>query len=249
MLTLDVLLALASGVPDDALDRPLDIEATRLGAALPQGHQLRVVHNLRHHRDAALAAGNALARFDALVETGLVPNATRVPIKSFDAALELSVPIDAGADTLLEAIAGLPGRLGATFDPTRSAVALGVDHPITYGGGSLQIFVCLRRMPGTTHDEFCDYWRNDLVQHTTKTPGKTAYRQLHADPMLTSRAAQAAGVAIDDVDGVALEFYPDVAGLYAATDWASQPGSAVIRSESQMIDFTRGGLVGYAATS
>jgi hypothetical protein len=245
--TLDVLLVLAPNESTDALDEPLADEAARLRTHLAGSGQQRVVHNLRHHRREAVAAGNALTRFDDLVESGLVPNATRVPINSFDAVLEISVPIETGPDVLIEAVDGLAGRLGSRFDPTRSAAALGVDHPITDGGGALQIFVCLRRMPGTTHDEFCDYWRNDLVQHTTKTPGKTGYRQLHADPALTSLAARATGVEIDDVDGVALEFYPDVAGLYAATDWASQPGSAMIRSESQMIDFTRGGMVGYAS--
>jgi hypothetical protein len=63
--------------------------------------------------------------------------------------------------------------------------------------------------------------------------------------VLTERAAKAAGVTIDDVDGVALEFYPAVEGLYAATDWASQPDSAMIQSESQMIDFSRGAIVGF----
>lgn len=247
MITLDVLLALAPHQPPDALDRPLDDEVARLGGLVDEQSRLRVVHNLRHHRDGALAAGNSLARFDDLVESGLVPNATRVPIKSFDAVLEVSVPTEVGPDVLIASIEGLPQRLGSVFDATRSAVALGVDQPITHGKGALQIFVCLRRMPGFSHDQFCDYWRNDLVQHTTKTPGKTGYRQLHADPLLTRRAARAAGVVIDDVDGVALEFYPDVAGLYAATDWASQPGSAMIRSETQMIDFTRGGMVGYAS--
>ena len=245
--TLDVLLAHAPHESTDALDGPLAQEAARLRTLLPPDAPHRVVHNLRHHRDDALAAGNALRRFDELVESGLVPNATRVPIKSFDAVLEISVPFEVGPDALVDAIDGLAERLGPVFDPTRSAVALGVDHPITHGGGALQIFVCLRRMAGATHDQFCDYWRNDLIQHTTKTPGKTGYRQLHADPALTSRAARGAGVEIDDVDGVALEFYPDLAGLYAATDWASQPGSAMIRSESQMIDFARGGMVGYAS--
>jgi hypothetical protein len=56
---------------------------------------------------------------------------------------------------------------------------------------------------------------------------------LHADPPLTARAATAAGVAINDIDGIALEFYPE-------------PNSAMIQSETQMIDFGRGGIVGYS---
>jgi hypothetical protein len=244
MLTLDVLLALGPDQPSDAFDGPLRQEAERIAARMPQGTSMRVVHNLRHHRDGALAAGSSLERFDDLVKTGLVPNATRVPITSFDAALEVSVPDDTDPDVVLEAIDGLAERLGIV-DPARSAAVLGSDYPIMDGDGALQIFVCLRRVSPASHEQFCDYWLNDLVKHTTKTPGKTAYRQLHADPPLTVRAAKAAGVEIDDVDGVALEFYPAVEGLYAATDWASQPNSAMIQSEAQMIDFGRGAIVGY----
>jgi hypothetical protein len=244
--TIDVLLALGKGQPSDALDGPLADEAARIAASLPEGHALRVVHSLRHHRSAALAAGSSLERFDSLLETGLVPNATRVQITSFDAVLEVSVRDSTSANVLIDSVRGLGDRLGPLIDPARSAAAIGTDHPIMDGEGALQIFVCLRRTPAQTHDQFCDYWLNDLVQHTTKTPGKVAYRQLHADPSLTSRAAEAIGVGIDDVDGVALEFYPAVEGLYAATDWASQPNSAMIQSEAQMIDFGRGGMVGYA---
>jgi hypothetical protein len=244
-LTIDVLLALGAGQPVDAFDETLAIEAARIRSRLPHRHALRVVHDLRHHRHAALAAGNSLERFDSLVETGLVPNATRVQITSFDAVLEVSLLGAMTADLLIDTVGGLADRLGPAIDPARSAAVLGADHPIIDGDGALQIFVCLRRMPPLSHDAFCDYWRNDLVRHTTKTPGKCGYRQLHADPLLTARAAAAAGVAIDDVDGVALEFYPDVDGLYAATEWASQPDSAMIRSETQMIDFARGGMVGY----
>ena len=248
MRTLDLLLALDHDQPSDALDAPLRDEADRIAATLPAGTKVRVVHNLRHHRDEALAAGSSLARFDDLVETGLVPNATRVQITSFDAAFEVSVPDDTDPDVVLDAIEGFVDRLGSV-DPARSAAAFGLDYPIMDGEGALQIFVCLRRVPALSHEQFCDYWLNDLVKHTTKTPGKTAYRQLHADPLLTTRAAKAAGVEIDDVDGVALEFYPAAEGLYAATDWASQPDSAMIRSEAQMIDFGRGAIVGYSRST
>jgi EthD domain len=246
MLTLDLLLTLAPQQPSDAFDGPLAGEAARIATLMPPGTAMRVVHNLRHHRGAAIAAGSSLDRFDDLVTTGLVPNATRVQITSFDAVLEISIPDDSDPKVVLDAIDGLASRLAPAVDPQRSAAAFGADYPIVDGEGALQVFVCLRRMPGLSHDQFCDYWRNDLVKHTTKTPGKTAYRQLHADPALTARAATAAGVAIDDVDGVALEFYPAVEGLYLATDWANQPNSAMTQSEAQMIDFGRGAIVGYS---
>jgi hypothetical protein len=105
------------------------------------------------------------------------------------------------------------------------------------GTGSLQLFVGLRRVPTATHEQFCDWWLNELVVHTTKTPGKSAYRQLHADPQLTIEASKAAGVEIDDLDGVALEFYPDIKQFYSAVEWANQPRAAIVEAENQMIAF------------
>jgi hypothetical protein len=169
-----------------------------------------------------------------------------VPITSFDAVLEISVPDgsgaggpDAGPGDLLHAIDGLVDRLGGVVDPARSAAVLGVDHRIIDGTGPVQLFYCLYRVPELSHEQFSQFWRNQLVEHTLNTPRKSAYRQVHADPDLTAEASEAAGVGINDIDGVALEWYPDLAGLFVAMDWASQPNAEVITAETQMSDFRR----------
>jgi hypothetical protein len=73
-------------------------------------------------------------------------------------------------------------------------------------------------------------------------------RQVHADSELSAAAAEAIGVAIDDIDGVALEWYPDLAKLWAASDWADQPGAPIVRAEIQLLDFSRArAILAYAS--
>jgi hypothetical protein len=246
MLTLEVLLSLIDGQPSDAFDAPLAAEAGRIAGGLPPTATTRVVHSLQHHREAARQAGDPLGRLDELLASGLPPAHTRVPVTSFDAVLEVSVPDGTDPARLLDGLDGLVDRLGGAADPARSAAVLGVDHTIIEGSGALQLFYCLRRVPALTHEQFSAYWLNQLVEHTTKTPGKSAYRQLHADPDLTLRASKAAGVAIDDVDGVALEWYPDMASFWSAVGWANEPDAGVIQAETQMSDFSRAlSILGY----
>jgi hypothetical protein len=239
LLTLELLLCIGSDQPSGSLDGPLAEEARRLMAAMPAGSRMRFGHSLRHHRDAAIRAGVSLERLDDFVDSGLVPSSTAVPIASFDSVLELTVPDDAGADRLIDQLEGLVDRMGPSVDPSRSAAVVGADHAIFGQGGAVQFFCCLYRSPALSPAEFSDRWLNQLVEHTGKTPGKTAYRQVHADPQLTVRAAKAIGVWIDDIDGVALEWYPDVAKLWAASDWANQPGAPIVQAELQLIDFSR----------
>ena len=238
MLTLEVFFSIPEGQSPDRLDARLGREAERIVGLTPSGTAMRVGHNLKHHRMDALAAGNSLEVFDGYLATGLVPNHSRVPLTSFDSVLEVSLVDESAADVMLDSIDGLVQRLGDTVDPARSAAVLGIDHPISAGSGPVQLFVCLRRVQGS-HEEFCDWWLHQLVEHTTKTPGKSGYRQLHGDPRLSARAAEAAGVMIDDFDGVALEFYPDLKRFYSAVEWANQPNAAIVQAETQMIDFAR----------
>jgi hypothetical protein len=90
-----------------------------------------------------------------------------------------------------------------------------------------------------THEEFSDFWLHQLTKHTRTTPGKSGYRQVHADPELTRSAAEAAGVSIDDVDGIALEWYPDLTSFGLALAWADRPRAENIEAEEQMSDIER----------
>jgi hypothetical protein len=60
--------------------------------------------------------------------------------------------------------------------------------------------------------------------------------------------SKAAGAEIDDLDGVALEFYPDIERFYSAVEWANQPRAAIVEAETQMIAFDATlAIVTYAA--
>jgi len=239
MLTLELFLGLDDRQPNDSLDEPLADEAVRIAQGLPYGSRMRIAHSLKHHRDGAIRAGDPLDRLDDFVESGLVPSSTALPIASFDAVLELSVPVDTDPGLLIDRLGGFAERFGSAIEPSRSAAVFGVDHLIFDGDGPVQLFCCLYRATALTPAQFSEGWRHQLIEHTIHTPGKSAYRQVHADPDLTRRAALAAGVAIDDMDGVALEWYPDVARLWAASDWANQPGAPIVQAETQVIDFSR----------
>ncbi len=239
MRKLELFLSRHEGDPPDALDKALEEEADRLREHLPEAAAIRVAHSLEHHRDGAAQAGDDLPRLDELIRSGLPPAHSRVPVTSFDAAVEIGVDDDMDLDRLLAAASGLVGRLGPAVDPARSAAVLGIEHVIIEGEGPLELFYCLRRVPSLTHEQFSSFWRNELVRHTSKTPRKSAYSQMHADPELTVRAAKAVGVAIDDVDGVALEWYPDLQSMWVAIDWANEPRAQVIEAETQMSDFSR----------
>jgi hypothetical protein len=238
MLTVEILLRRAGDAAVTALDGPLADEAARARSRL-DGAQVRLAPSLVLDRRAAIDAGEDLTDFDAMRELGGLPPAhTRVPVDSYDHALEirLSEPVDEAA--VLAALDGLAERLGPAVDRGSSCVAAGRADTIIEGGGPVRLFYCFRRLGSLSHDEFSRYWRHRLVEHTTKTPAKTGYQQLHVDLALSSTIAEAAGVAVDDFDGVALEWYPDVEGLMTAVRWASEPDAAIIRSESNINDFS-----------
>ncbi len=238
MFTVEVLLRSVDDPTGAALDGPLADEAARIGSRLA-GARTRLAPSLVHHRQAAIEAGEDLTDFDDLRRLGGLPPAhTRVPVDSYDHVLEIQVddPVDHGAVT--GALDGLADRLGPAIDRGSSCVVAGTADTIIAGGGPVQLFYCFRRLGSISHDEFSGYWRHRLVEHTTKTPSKTGYQQLHVDLALSSALARAVGVSVDDFDGVALEWYPDVEGLMTAVRWASEPDAAIIRSESNINDFS-----------
>jgi hypothetical protein len=248
MPTAVVLLHLHEDAQRDQLDAPIEDEASRIRAALTDA-EVRTPKSLLHHRTEAIQAGDSLVRIDELAGLGgLPPTYARVPIDPFDLAIEVKVPDDEPAIKVINALDGLVGRLGSCVDASKSCALIGTEHTIFNGDGPLHLVYAFRAVGGVTHDDFLQYWRNSLVEHTTKTPGKTGYRQLHVDLGLSAQLARAVGVAIDDFDGVALEWYPTVADFMAAVDWASEPQAGIIESESNINDFKSSrALVAYGA--
>jgi hypothetical protein len=173
--------------------------------------------------------------YDAVLEHGL---SNGVRLGGFDVALSVTVSDEMGP-ALLDAVDGETDRLGDALDATRSAVAVGPDHSILDGHGAVQLFYCMRRLPRVSHDEFSRYWLEQHSKVGVVTPGLASYHQLHADPESTARAAKLAGFGISDVDGVALEWFPDMAGFITAVGSPPSHASTAKSSESNFNDIDR----------
>lgn len=203
------------------------VEALRVA-----GVRSRMAISLDARRAAAIGRGEDAALVERLLRNGLLSGA--VTVTAFDAALEVALDAPARA---LDAVARLAARAGADAD--RSTVVVGDDHVLMEGAGSIELFFGLRRVAGTTRDEFHHWWLHELTAHTMSTPGKVGYRQVHADAALGAQLAAAAGVAFDDLDGVAVEIYPDLTAFFRAIDQGNRPDSATTVAERQMIDMSR----------
>ena len=144
-----------------------------------------------------------------------------VRLGGFDAVFELNAPDPGSLPQLVAALTEFRAAAGHLVDGARTAAAAGTDVVIVEGTGPVHLVYGMRRKAGTSHDEFSRFWEQ---QHTTVakfTPGLAGYRQLHADPALSKAAADAAGVARCDVDGVALEWFA------ALPDFCSAVGAPV----------------------
>ena len=236
MHCVEVLLCATPGALPNALDAALRDERRRITLAASGQTAVRIAHSAAHHRVDALRHNASIATLDELLARGLPPAHAPVALTGFDAVLELRAPDEVDPHAIIDGLGGLVGRLGPAVDPARSAVVMGVDYLLLGGGGPVQLFYCLRRAPKMNAAVFKDYWLHELTKHTSKTPSKTGYRQVHADPALSAAAAAATGLAIDDFDGVALEWYPDFDGLLAASKWAGGTPD-VVEAETRMIDF------------
>jgi hypothetical protein len=236
MHCVELLVRLTGGASHTAFEAVLAEEGQRLSRELSGKSTVRVAHSAARHRGDIVVPRASLAALDELLSKGLPPAHSPVAITDFDAVLELRVADDVDPHRIVSVLDGLGDRLGPGVDSSRSATVMGTDHVLIDGGGAVQLFYCLRRVPEMSRAAFNDYWLHQLTKHTSKTPRKTGYRQVHADPAFTTAAARSIGVMIDDFDGVALEWYQDFDGLLTATKWAGTTPD-VVEAETRMIDF------------
>jgi hypothetical protein len=134
-------------------------------------------------------------------------------VPEFDAVLELGVSNASGDEPLLAAAVHLGPKLAPFIDGARSAVMLGEEIAIVPGEGEFELFRCMSRKAGLMLEQFSEHWLTIHSQFGRTVPGHPGYRQLHRDPAAQSAAAQAAGIAIDSVDGVATLHMPDAASV------------------------------------
>jgi hypothetical protein len=194
-----------------ALDTALAREVQRLRALHP-ALEVRRAHRVDDPRGARTGTG--------------------VKLTGFDAALELAAPAATPLDALAGAAEGLAARLGGACDAAGSALAAGVEHCVLEGRGPLQLFYAMRRAPGLEPGQFHGFWLERFSALGRATPGLSGYCQLHAQAPASRAAAQAAGLGVCDLDGVALEWFADWSGFMAAIGSVPQrPGVSATERE------------------
>jgi hypothetical protein len=180
------------------------------------------------------------ATYDEVLTRGL---SNGVLLGGFDVALTVTGAAEMSDGTargiLADLVDGLTGRLGDALDPERSALAIGTAHAIKEGHGPIQLFYGMRRKPDVTHDAFSDYWLQQHSQVGVVTPGLAGYEQLHVDQEATGAATAAAGLGVEVLDGVALEWFADMAAFVSAVGSQPSHGAAAKASEDNFNDISR----------
>lgn len=105
----------------------------------------------------------------------------------------------------------------------------------------IKITFCLRRKPGLSHAEFCDYWLNHhapLVRSHQKALRMVRYVQVHAIETPLSGPMQGARKAPEPFDGVAELWWNSLDDLEASMhDPASRiAGRELLEDEAKFID-------------
>jgi len=187
-------------------------------------------------RDATLATAHAdlmdEAPFDAVIEltddrpTPVDPVALVAPVN----------PVDPVA--LVDELAGLLRTLEVPIDLRTSAVLVGTEHIFVAGEDAFRLQVFITAAPALTHDAFVDHWLNrhgELIRPTRTGP---PYRQFHAEPAASARAALAIGTGIRHLAGAAIAGYAEV-DTYRRALSNRERMAPIIEDETRFIDHAR----------
>jgi hypothetical protein len=223
-----ILLLVAAQRDDDrdALAKALAAEGARALASIGSTATGTVAVNVPPRPGVAPDEGT----YELVLKRGLTNG---VLLGGFDAVLDLTVP-DADIGRTGGALGEVVRALGDLIDPARSAAVGGRVHVIMEGTGKIQLFYCMRRLADVTHETFSSYWREQHADVGKVTPGLAGYRQLHADESVSASLATAAGVGIADFDGVALEWFAEMADFITA---AGSPPSHAIKAKASEGNF------------
>lgn len=100
---------------------------------------------------------------------------------------------------------------------------------------------CLRRLPGTSAEEFSRYWREEhaeLFRRYAAVLGVRRYTQSHRVPGAMTEALRSHRGAPDGFDGVAEVWFDDLGSLLAAvsSEGGRAAGEALIEDERRFVD-------------
>ena len=193
---INLLLAAAGGQPSSDLGHALAGEAARLRNDLPP----------------ALGAQAGIGLDPAAVERALgslgADGRSDFGAPGYQGLLWVVGP-GGTIGELTDALGGVAARLGDLIDPARSAAVAGTEEIFLQGDGPLAGMYAVRRRPGDSYEHFHDFWRLEHTKLSMYIPG-FRYRQLHAVGYASRAAAERAGVAVADIDGVIEYFFDDI---------------------------------------
>jgi hypothetical protein len=159
---------------------------------------------------------------------------------AFDAIFEVAA---AGTtwDQLIRSVEGIGDRLGGLINLSKSAVIAGTEHVIIPGEQPLMIIFALRRLDALSSMEFHDYWLHKHSKVALEVPNLKGYKQFHADPAATAKAAEALGVGINDFEGTAegsFESLDDFLNIMSSPEVAQR----ALEDEKKFIDHSRSSI-------
>jgi hypothetical protein len=193
-----LLITARQGVRTSELADALRSGAKRALHALQiDGSDCRVLLPIRESEQGA-------SDYSQLLEDGL---GNGVKLGGVDAVLQVTAPGRARLPALISCLAEVRESAGPVIDSALSAAVAGTDVMIVKGTGPVELVYGMRRNPNTSHQAFCRYWKEQYTGVARFAPGLAGYDQLHANPQASKSAAAAAGVAIHDIDGVALQWF------------------------------------------
>jgi hypothetical protein len=175
----------------------------------------------------------SIRKTDAVVSE----SAAGVDRSDVDAAIDVTSEGDDPMD-LIAAAKGLAGRSNGVVDRHRSVAVAGREFLVRPGDGTVQIHFCLRRLPSLTTDDFRAIWGGEFAAEARQVAHVTGYRQVEVDAEWARAASEATGLDVDDVDGVAVEWFVDDASFAQAVA-ETTADSGIVRVGQRLMDMTR----------
>jgi hypothetical protein len=102
--------------------------------------------------------------------------------------------------------------------------------------------MAIRRLPSLTHEQYVEHWSTIHAELGRKVPGSQGYRQVRPAESLCRQVADAAGLGVADLDGVALAYYSDQQAFFSIMGNA-EVTSSLLADEQTFIDDTASALV------
>jgi hypothetical protein len=162
---------------------------------------------------------------------------TGVDRSDVDAAIDVRAE-DGDAMELIAAAKGLAERSNGIVAAERSVAVAGREFVVRPGQGPIQIHFCLRRVGALSAADFRALWGGEFAAEARQVGFVAGYRQVEVDPEWAQAATEATGLAIGDVDGVAVEWFANDDDFRRAVAETTAE-SGIVRVGRRLMDMER----------